>query len=101
MLGLDLAQGVVNDAEKVGSRAGGRVQRDNVGVGEAQGLAQPVGQQVVNQADLGADDLNGRVVGPGVLAQLRVVGGQEVFVEVKPRVLRAGGFSTAVRALRR
>jgi len=57
---------VLNDAEQIGSRASGGIERDDVGIDEPQRLAEGVHEQVVDQVDLGANDLDGRVVGPSV-----------------------------------
>ena len=89
LLALNLAQGVLDDAKKVRSRAGGGIHCDNVGVGESQCLAQAISQQFVDQPDLCSDDLNGRIICAGILPQLRIVGGKEVFVEIKPRIFRS------------
>ena len=59
------------------------------GVGKTQRLAKTVDEQVVNQAHLGADDLHRGVVSPGFLAQIGIVGGEKIFVEVEPRILGA------------
>ena len=88
LAGFDAAQGVFDDAEQVGAGSHRRVQGEHLRVREPVRLAQPLGEQFIDQAHLRVDHLQGRVVGAGVLAQLRVVGGQEVLVKVQPRVLR-------------
>ena len=86
LAGFNTAQGMFDDAEQVGAGAHRRVQGEDFRVGEAGRLAEARSQQFIDQAHLGVDHLQGRVVSPGVLAQLRVVGGQEVLVEVQPGI---------------
>ncbi len=68
LLGLDLPKGMFDNAKQVGSRSGGRVERDDARIGEAERLAETLGQQSVYQADLSADNLDWRVVGASILA---------------------------------
>ena len=58
--------------------------------GETERLAQTLDEQIVDQAHLGAHDLDRRIVGTGVFAQVGIVNGKKVFVEVEPRVFGAG-----------
>ena len=44
----------------------------------------------MDQTDLSAHDSDGSVVNPGVLAQLGVVGGKEVLVEIQPGIFGTG-----------
>ena len=90
LFGFDAAQSVFDDAEEIRADAGGGIERDDAGVGETERFVQATDEQVVHQADLRADDLDRGVVGAGILAQFGIVGGQKVFVEVEPRVLRSG-----------
>ena len=90
LLGLDPSQSVFDDAQQIGPGAGGRVEGDDVRVGKAQRPAQPPAQQRVDQAHLGADHLDRRVIDAGVLAEFGVVIRQKVLVEVKPGVARPG-----------
>ena len=90
LIGLDPTQSVFDDAQQIGPGAGGRVEGDDIGVGEAHRFAHPSGEQRVDQAHLGADHLNRRVVDPGVLAEFGVVIRQKVLVEVEPGVALSG-----------
>ena len=64
-----------------------RLDLDGGVVGEAVGEAELVAQQPVDAADDVGDDRLGRVVDAAQFAQLRVVGGEEVLVEVHDRIL--------------
>ena len=90
LFGLDAAQGVRNDAQQVGPGAHGRVEGDDARIGEAQWPAQTPRQECVHQTDLGADHRERRVVDARILAQPGIVGGEEILVEMKPRVARPG-----------
>ena len=81
---------MLDDPKEVGPGARRRIEGDDIGAGEAEWPSQPVDKHVVDQTHLRAHHLHRRVVRPRVLAQLRVVGGEEVFVEVQPRIARPG-----------
>ena len=90
LLRFDAAQRVLDDTEQICAGAGGGVQCDYAGIGETEGLAQTLDEQIVDQAHLRAHDLDRRIVGTGVFAQVGIVDGKKVFVEVEPRVFGAG-----------
>jgi len=64
------AQRVLDDAQQIGPRAGGGIENDDAGIGESARPAERVHEQAIDQADLGANDLDGSVVDPGVPAQV-------------------------------
>jgi hypothetical protein len=78
---------MLDDAQEIGTGTHGWIERDHVVIRKAQGLAESLGQQMVDEADLRVDHLHRRVVSPRILAQIGVVGGQKVLVEVQPGVL--------------
>ena len=59
-------------------------------IGETERLAQTLDEQIVDQAHLRAHDLDRCIVGTGVFAQVGIIDGKKVFVEVEPRVFGAG-----------
>ena len=89
LLGLHPRQGVFDDGEQIGAGPGGGIERHYVGGGKAALPAEALDQQLVDQPDLGANHLHRRVVGSCILAQLGIVGCQEVLVEVEPGILGA------------
>jgi hypothetical protein len=79
-------QGIRDSGERVGPSSGRRVEDDNVAVREGERAVEAVDQELGDELDLSLDDLRRRVVDTAVLSELRVVGRQEVFVEVEPGV---------------
>ena len=76
-------------ASSIGTGPGGGIERHYVGGGKAALPAEALDPQLFDQSDLGANHLHRRVVGSCVLAQLGIVGVQEVLVEVEPGILGA------------
>ena len=89
-------QGMLDDAEQVGAGADRGVQRRDAWVRETVAVPHAADQRFVDEAHLRPHHFDGGVVDAGILAQHRIVGCQEIFVEVEPRVAR-----TPARAERR
>src|SRR5680860_1540192 len=75
-----------DDGVKVRAGPHGGIDGQDAGVGETVRLPQPAHQRFLSEAHHLVNDFSGRVVRPGLLAQLRVVQVEEVLVEVKVRV---------------
>ena len=82
--------GVLDHRQRIGAGADGRVEDGNLLLGEGAPFAEAGAQQFGRQPHLAAHDLDRREVDAAALAQLFVVGGQELLVEVEPRVLLVG-----------
>jgi len=82
---LDTLDGEVQE----GARAGGRVEDEGVFVGQSPGTVEAGLEQPVERADDVADDGFGGVEDAAHVAQGRIVGGQEGFVEVDDGVFAA------------
>ena len=77
---------MLDDTQEIGAGSGGRVESHDIRGGEAERFSQTGDEEIIDQSHLGADDLDRGVVDAGVLAQLGIVGGEEIFVEVEPGV---------------
>ncbi len=78
---------MLDDVQQVGTGAHRRVDHGHVVGREAERLAEAVLEEPVDKFDHAVDDLHGRVVRAGLLAQLRVVDLQELLVQVQVRVV--------------
>ena len=83
---FDTRQRMVDNAEQVGAGANRRIQRRHARGRETVAMPHAPSQRFVHQAHLRLHHFDRRVVNAGVLAQQRIVGSQEVLVEVQPRV---------------
>lgn len=89
--------GPVKDSQGIGAAPGGRVQGHDGLVAVAELAAEPFPQDLVDEADLEVDHAGGRVVDPGLLPSLGVVGGEEVLVEPQPGLAAAVGAAGDLR----
>ncbi len=80
---------VLDDAEQVGAGADSRIEHIDTAGGKAHRLVHAPAQQVVGNAYLCLHHLDRCVIGAGVLAQHRVVLGQEILVEMQPGIAPA------------
>jgi hypothetical protein len=77
---------VIHRRQRVRARAHSRIEERDVIVGKAKSPTEPLAEEVGDQMDLAADDLDGRVVDPVITAELWIVGREEIFVKVQPGI---------------
>ena len=83
---LHPVQAVLQGGQDIGAGAGAGVQGDDLVVHKGIVGVEALLQQLGHQAHLGLDHLHRGVVHSPVLAHFRVIGGQEVLVEIEPGV---------------
>ena len=86
LVGLHVGGDAAQHAQDERACSHGGVGERDVGRRQPGAAAEVVGERVVHEADHRLDDFRRRVIGAGEFAQLVVVDGQEVFVEVEPGV---------------
>jgi hypothetical protein len=77
---------VVDDRKQICPSSEPRVEGDDIVFNESARPIELVAEYLVDEADLAADDFDGRVVGTSFVAELGVIGGEEVLVEIEPGV---------------
>ncbi len=77
---------VLHRRDRIGAGAYGGVKEHHAIVGEAQLLAEPLFQQFRGKPHLQFHDLARGIIDPVIFAQLRVIGGKEIFVEIQPEI---------------
>ncbi len=77
---------LVDNGQRIGAAAAGRVEGGHLRRGVPKRSSEPSPQDLVDETDLAPDDLAGRVVDAGLQSGGGVVGGEEVLVEVEPRL---------------
>ncbi len=75
---LNPAQGMFDDPDQIGPRPDRRVERNDTGIGKPHRFSEAVNKQMIDQADLGADHFDGRIIGPCVFPQLSVIDREKV-----------------------
>ena len=81
-----LFQPVLHRRDGIGACAHGGIKEHHAIVGKAQLLAEPLFQQLRGQPDLQFHHLARGIVDAIILAQLGVIGGKEILIEIQPEV---------------
>ena len=79
-------QAMIQRGEDISAGAGGGVERDHFRINKGKLRVEAGFQQFGDQRHLRPHDRNRRVVDAAILAHLRVVDRQKIFVEIKPRI---------------
>ena len=83
---LGIADSGLECGQQIRSGADGGIEDADVVVREAEVLVESRAEQLGDEARLGLDHLRGREIDAALLPQVRVVGGEEILVEVQPQV---------------
>ena len=91
MLPLHQFERVLHGGDQISAGASGGIEKSHSLVGKGQRLAKAPIQQFRNQPHLAIHHLVRRIVGPGLLAKLRIVFRQKALVEMQPKLIIAPG----------